>query len=561
MIRQASDLTAEMERQRQILLREMPERLALTALAFALATVFADPEIVLVLWAVNLLTELAANAALARAGRSRRFYVLALALTVVIETAYVLAAGLAWYDPDSHAKAFAVGMAVVTLMHLATVRSIHLPIGLAGLAGAGGTILATTAHYWLARDDIAGFAISTAAAFGGLAYTVTAMLSNHRLHRMAAQSEAAARAADEAKTLFLAQMSHELRTPLNAIIGMGQAELAAAIARDPLAPSCDRLDLLVGSARNLATILDDVTDMNAISQGRMPMRPRTVQLRDEISGFVRRLGEQADRSGRSLEFRTMDPCPGPVRIDAVRLQQCLSNLVSNAHRHAPDGKVSAECRVEPFDDGSGGILRVDVVDDGPGVAPADREAIFEPFRKGRKGAPGSGLGLAIVRNLARRMGGDLVLLASDKGAHFRLTLAYETAAASDPAADSPPDLTGCSILVVDDIASNRLVAATYLRGMGARVIEAASGAGALAMLPSEDVDLVLLDVNMPGLDGFQTAAQTRRLGGRLRTLPIVAMTADVLVDQVEALHRAGFDGHVAKPILPEVLAAELARLL
>ena len=137
MIRQASDLTAEMERQRQILLREMPERLALTALAFALATIFADPEIVLVLWAVNLLTELAANAALARAGRSRRFYVLALALTVVIETAYVLAAGLAWYDPDSHAKAFAVGMAVVTLMHLATVRSIHLPIGLAGLAGAG----------------------------------------------------------------------------------------------------------------------------------------------------------------------------------------------------------------------------------------------------------------------------------------------------------------------------------------------------------------------------------------------------------------------------------------
>ena len=123
MIRQASDLTAEMERQRQILLREMPERLALTALAFALATIFADPEIVLVLWAVNLLTELAANAALARAGRSRRFYVLALALTVVIETAYVLAAGLAWYDPDSHAKAFAVGMAVVTLMHLATVRS------------------------------------------------------------------------------------------------------------------------------------------------------------------------------------------------------------------------------------------------------------------------------------------------------------------------------------------------------------------------------------------------------------------------------------------------------
>ncbi len=115
--------------------------------------------------------------------------------------------------------------------------------------------------------------------------------------------------------------------------------------------------------------------------------------------------------------------------------------------------------------------------------------------------------------------------------------------------------------MVDDIATNRLVAATYLRAWGARVVESGSGEEALAILASEDVDLLLLDVNMPGLDGIETMRRARTMGGRMAGLPIVAMTADVLEDQIRAFRQAGADGHVGKPVLPEVLGAEMRRLL
>ncbi len=552
----------ELKRQRTILLREMPERVALTTLAIALCTMFANPWALAATLVVYLLAE-AAGPWLQdpdRMERSALWYGAAMAQSVVVEAAYMAAAGLVWQDEDLFSKAFATGMAAMTLMHLATVRSIHLPAGLAGLTGAALAALAANTPYWLERDDLVGLAMSTTAAFGALAYTLTAMMSNHRLHRSMAAEEAAARAANEAKSLFLAQMSHELRTPLNAIIGMAQAELAdlARATAEPDPARRDRINLLLGNARTLSVILDDVTDMNAADNARLRLRLRSINLSDEVVAIASAFKDRAERLGVPFTLICGSAGPGLVRMDAVRLRQCLGNLLSNALRHADGGAITATARVEP-DGRGGGLLVVDVSDTGPGVPEDQREAIFQAFHRGRAAVPGTGLGLAIARTLARLMGGDLVLLPDTPGATFRLTARYlppETAV--DPA---PPDLTGRRILVVDDIASNRLVAATYLRSWGAQVLESPGGDQALTILSSEDVDLMLLDMNMPDPDGFETTRRARMMGGRVASLPIIAMTADVMDSQIQAFRRAGVDGHVGKPLLPETLGAELRRLL
>jgi len=551
-------LANELDRQRVILRREMPERILLTTLGLSMCAIFANPWTVALIWALYVALEVAGNWLLFthRMMRSRLFYGLALAQSVLVEAAYMSAPGLVWHVEDPYSKAIAVGLTAMTLMHLASVRSIHLPIGIAGLTGVAITTLVFNTAYWLAKTDPVGLALSSVAIFGAMAYSFTAMLSNNRLHRSMAASEAVARAANEAKTLFLAQMSHEFRTPLNAIIGMGQAELALAEAA-----SQDRLRTLVESARMLAVILDDVSDMNAVSHGRLSLRLRIIDLSIEIENNFAGFQDRAKRLGIGLAIRADGPLPEHAEIDPVRLRQSLGNLLSNALRHAHCAQISVTYRFVPGPTPTTGLLQFEVADTGPGVAFEEREAIFDAFHKGRVAAPGSGLGLAIARTLARRMGGDLVLLPTANGAHFRLSIACAIATPPPPRPQSLPDLTGRMILIVDDIASNRLVAASYLRSTGAVLVQAATGEAALAILAAEAVDLVLLDMNMPGLDGFETAARARMMGGRVASIPLNAMTADVLEDQIAAFRRAGFDGFLAKPLLPETMAEEIARFL
>ncbi len=553
-------LVRQVDRQYRLMQRELPERIVMISVAYGFCMIWADPRIVGVIWLVHLLLEwwLARPQDAARLLASRWGYLATLAGIALTGLLFICAAGLVWQSDSPFAKAFTVGLVMAGLMHLTRVRSIHLPFGLAGLAGAAIGVMASNTLYWLERGDIGGLGLSTAACFAAMAYTMTSMLSNHNFHRTMAAGETAAREADQAKSLFLSRMSHELRTPLNAIIGMGQAELTAARA-EGTTDRIPRLRTLTDAARTLALILDDVSDLDAIGRGRMTLRPRILNLEQELEAIAAVHGSRAARLGTPFSARVDGPLPRHVRIDPVRLRQCLVNLLANALRHAPQGEVRAVYRFHP-DGGGAGLLQVDVTDDGPGVPADQREAIFLAFHKGTGTAAGSGLGLAIARELARSMGGDLVLMPSQAGAAFRLTLWLEVTGPPAPAS-AAPDLSGRTILVVDDVATNRLVAAAYLQEMGARVIAAGSGEEALVILTSEDVDLVLLDMNMPLLDGFATAARAREIGGRAATVPILAMTADVLDDQVLAIRQAGLDGHLPKPLLPERLAAELSRFL
>jgi CheY-like chemotaxis protein len=243
-------------------------------------------------------------------------------------------------------------------------------------------------------------------------------------------------------------------------------------------------------------------------------------------------------------------------IDPHRLRQCLSNLLSNALKYTDAGRISVTAST-----GAEGALVLDVVDTGPGISAQVRDQIFQPFHRGTDQQTGSGLGLAISRGFARQMGGDLVLRPSADGAHFQLCLPMAAPPTSRvaPVAPSALDLSGRRILVVDDIATNRMVACAYVQFFGAFTDQAVTGAEALQAIDAHRPDLVLLDLHMPGLSGFETLAKIRAMAGP--ALPVLAMTADVSPQMRQRLQGAGMDGFLAKPLTAENVAAALAQHL
>ncbi|HEX9858051.1 MAG TPA: ATP-binding protein [Paracoccaceae bacterium] len=576
----ASALLDELRRQYDILRDESLLRLVAGALAFALALVFLPWPIIAACALVKLLAEIGCLALLRDLDPARRpdRYWLCLATVFIIETAFVIPPALIWHLDGPYTKAFAVGMTAATMMHLMTVRAIHLPMGITGLAAIGLTGLGSNSLLWLKTGDYPALAMTTLCALGALGYCLGAMINNNHLHRDTAAGRDAAQAANAAKGRFLAQMSHELRTPLNAILGMGHAELRRVT--DPI--SRDRLSVLIEAAEGLSTILDDILDMSAVQEGRLPIRAQPSPPRAEIAATVALFHPSIEDAGLGLQLDIAPDLPDLALFDPKRLRQCLSNLMSNAIKNTPAGSIRIRAQMLP-DSAATPMLRIEVADTGPGIPPEQRSAIFEPFVRGRSKPPafgGRGLGLSISRSLARQMGGDLTLAPPgadglarpgeadwDSGACFVLTVALPPVPAGSnqpavPASAATPDLlAGRSILAVDDIGTNRLVAVCYLQMLGATAIEAPGGAEAIARLVQEPVDLVLLDMNMPGMDGLETFARIRALPGPAGQVPVVALTADAMDEQRRAYLAQGLDGYLAKPLNPERLAAELGRLL
>lgn len=542
---------AEIDAQAEILLREFAERTILTLIAFGLCTIYVEGWLIALLATINIGTDML-NHVIMRDARRRHapfYYRVQLVLFAVSEAGFAAAAGLVWLVDDPYSKALAVGLVMTALLHLTVMRAIHLPTGLTGLAMVAITVAVFNTIYWMDKGQPVGLALSATSAFCALAYAFIAMLSNHRLHRAMREEEERASRADQAKSRFLAVLSHELRTPLNSVLGM--AHTAWGEAEEPALR--DKLGVLVASAGDLATLLDDATDMSAIEDGRLRLRDRPVDLLAELEAAIGPFRPQAARQRSTLGFRADPALPRHLNLDPQRLRQCLVNLLGNALKHAGEGPV--EVTAGP----ARGGFEVIVADHGPGISPIEAEQVFEPFRRGRTGAQGSGLGLTICRALARQMGGDVKLLPPDgrTGARFRLWLPCRPADETAPAPPTGlPDIPGRTILIVDDIGTNRLVAGMHLRPSRARVLEAESGARALDILTEDQVDLVLLDLNMPGMDGAETVARIRALGGRHARVPVVAMTADATLADGTAL---GMDGLIVKPLDPGRLAAELWR--
>lgn len=542
-------LREELGRQYRILRGEALVRIALVGLAYAVCAQFVSAWLMALLFLVEVVGEVVSQRLLkgldpVRSPTRYRLYLLSL---VPMEAGLITAAGSVWMQDDPYAKSIAVGMVMGALLHLCSVRSIHLLLGIVGMTTVAVVTAAFNTVYWIQEGSWLGFAVSTLIAAAAIGYAATVMVSNHWLHRAGAEAATAAKAASVAKGRFLAQISHELRTPLNAVIGLVEIEAANAVGT-----SRQRLRTVATSARDLAVMLDDAVDYSALTEGRVAVTPRPVALRPELSASLLVFELQARNQGRTLNVGIERDVPAVVMVDSQRVRQCLGNLIANALKHTSRGPVTVSVRYQR------GRLVIDVADQGKGIPTDLQERVFEPFFRGKGEAPGVGLGLAISRAVARQMGGDLVLVPAAQGTIFRLTI-------SAPEAEAAADAQGATnfrdkvILVVDDIATNRLVASQLLSAAGARTVEAASGPEALARLDQGGIDAVLLDLMMPGMDGQETLFRIRETHGR--KVRVVAMTADVLSIRRDDTLRERLDGFLPKPILPETLREVLAQVL
>jgi signal transduction histidine kinase/CheY-like chemotaxis protein len=542
-------LRDELARQYRILRGEFVFRMVLVAIGYGVCAIYVNPGIMAALFMVELVGELLSQGLLRGLdpARTPRRYLAYLLSLVPMEAALITAAGLVWMQDDPYAKSIAIGIVMGSLLHLSSVRSIHLPLGITGMATVTSVVLAFNAAHWSALGNWLGLAISTSVALVAIAYAATAMISNNRMHRSGVEAAALARAANVAKGRFLAQISHELRTPLNAVIGLGEIEAATATGA-----SRQRLRTVVTSARDLAVMLDDAVDYSALTEGRVAITPRPVAVRSELSANLLVFDLQARNQGRDLQVTVERDVPTHLLIDSQRVRQCLGNLVGNALKHSSRGPVSVTVRYAKS------RLVIDVADQGKGIPPDLHDRVFEPFYRGSSETPGVGLGLSISRAVARQMSGDLVILPTAQGATFRLSVLAPEAEAM-PQTAGVSDFQDRTILVVDDIATNRLVAGQLLMAAGARVVEAASGPEALKRLEMGGVDAVLLDLMMPGMDGAETLQHIRAAHGN--RIPVIAMTADVLAVRRDDQLRAALDGFLPKPILPETLREVLARVL
>jgi CheY-like chemotaxis protein/nitrogen-specific signal transduction histidine kinase len=370
------------------------------------------------------------------------------------------------------------------------------------------------------------------------------------------EARRAAEAAGEAKAAFLANMSHEIRTPMNGVLGVLHLLKGETISDD----GRRLLDEALNCGEMLSTLLDDVIDFERIEAGRLELRDEAVDAGELVRGVFRLLEPQGQAKGLTVTLTGADDL-GWVRTDPVRLRQCLFNLMGNAVKFTLQGSVALRCaRPAP------GRLAFAIEDTGVGIPEAARSQLFERFHQADASTTrrfgGSGLGLAITRKLAAMMGGDVAFESmAGVGSTFRLEIAATAALALAPAAVQPgAPLEGLRILVVEDNATNRTIAVKMLQSLGAAASTAHDGASGVAAAALEVFDLILMDIQMPGMDGLEACRRIRAQTGPSATTPIIALTANVLAHQRETYLAAGMDGVVGKPVSPAALLAEIARL-
>jgi PAS domain S-box-containing protein len=391
----------------------------------------------------------------------------------------------------------------------------------------------------------------------GLSQDVT-QLANARDLAMA--GERAAKEAADLKAQFLANMSHEIRTPLNGVLGVLHLLKTETLSTD----GRGLLDEALNCGAMLAALLNDVLDFSKIEAGHLELQTEPVDIAAAIDGVAGILRGQVEAKGLSLTTE-IEPGVGWVDTDPLRLRQVLFNLIGNAVKFTEKGGV--RIRLSTTGPGANRRLRLEVIDSGIGIAAEAQAGLFTRFHQADASTTrrfgGTGLGLAITRTLTELMGGAVgVDSVAGEGSTFWIDLpGAQIAAPAVSAADEAGWLEGLRVLVVEDNATNRLIATKMLESLGARVETAENGALGVGAAQRAAFDLIFMDIQMPVMDGVAATAAIRALPAPVGQAPIIAMTANAMAHQLEQYRRAGMDGAVSKPLSPAAIIAEIGRLV
>ncbi|BFM16386.1 ATP-binding protein [Maricurvus nonylphenolicus] len=387
------------------------------------------------------------------------------------------------------------------------------------------------------------------------------------------KSKEEAEAANRAKSDFLANMSHEIRTPMNAILGFTEV-LKRGYSKD-LESNQKHLNTIASNGEHLLGLINDILDLSKVEAGQLEVETIDCRLHHIIHEVIQIMRVRAEEKGLSLQFTPLTPLPEIIQSDPARLRQILTNLIGNAIKFTRQGGIEVSTRLHQKSNDY--TITLSVADTGIGMSQQQCDQIFQPFVQADSSITrrfgGTGLGLTISKRFAEALGGDIyVKSAEGKGSKFivDLPIAPVSSEALIPIpqlqeAETPTTEThqrwqfeACDILVVDDGAENRNLLEILLTDAGLKVATADNGQTACQMAEQTPYDLILMDVEMPIMDGYSAVAHMRKKG---QTQPIIALTAHAMKGAEEKCLAAGFSGYMTKPINIDHLFNQLAKLI